>query len=258
MELGRIDIHLEVSLLSSHLCMPRRGHIEAAYNIFGYLDKHLESTMVFDDKRPIIDEDVFESVDWSDTPYEQQEELPPNMPEPRGHSVTINAFVDADHAGNLVTRKSHTGIIIYVNNSPITWFSKRQSTVESSTFGSEFVAMRICVDMVESLRYKLRMFGIPIDGPTNIFCDNRGVVANASRPESTLNKKHNAICYHRVRKAASRGIIRIAKEDTMTNTADLLTKQLPTERRRELLQQIFIKGGSAVSTEPNPKPDSIG
>ena len=109
--------------------------------------------------------------------------------------------------------------------------------------------MRICVDMIESLRYKLRMFGIPIGGPTNVFCDNRGVVANASRPESTLNKKHNAICYHWVREAAAKGIVRIAKEDTVTNTADLLTKSLPTERRRELLLQIFIKSGSALKNK---------
>ena len=248
-ELGRIDIHLEVSLLSSHLCMPRQGHLDAVYNIFGYLDKHIESTLVLDDKEPVIDESVFDQVDWSDTPYEREEELPPNMPEPRGHAVTISAFVDADHAGNLVTWKSHTGIIIYVNNAPITWFSKRQTTVESSTFGSEFVAMRICIDMIESLRYKLRMFGIPLRGPANVFCDNGGVVSNASRPESTLNKKHNAICYHRVREAAAKGIVRIAKEDTITNTADLLTKNLATERRRELLLQIFIKGGSAVPDE---------
>ena len=229
--------------------MPWQRHLEAAYNIFGYLDKHADSTLVFDDKEPRIDESVFEQVDWSDMPYDREEELPPNMPEPLGNSITISAFVDADHAGNLLTRKSHTGIIIFVNNSPISWFSKRQTTVESSTFGSEFVAMRICVDMIESLRYKLRMFGIPIGGPTNVFCDNRGVVANASRPESTLNKKHNAICYHRVREAAAKGIVRIAKEDTVTNTADLLTKSLPTERRRELLLQIFIKSGSALKNK---------
>ena len=121
--------------------------------------------------------------------------------------------------------------------------------MKSSTFGSEFVAMRICVDMIESLRYKLRMFGIPIGGPTNVFCDNRGVVANASRPESTLNKKHNAICYHQVREAAAKGIVRIAKEDTVTNTADLLTKSLPTEQHQELLLQIFIKNGSALKNK---------
>ena len=68
--------------------------------------------------------------------------------------------------------------------------------MESSTFGSEFVAMRIAKDMAIALRYKLRMFGIPIDGPADVFCDNQGVVKNTSLPESLLSKKHNAINYH--------------------------------------------------------------
>jgi hypothetical protein len=68
----------------------------------------------------------------------------------------MSCFVDADHAGCRVTRRSHTGIIIFVNRAPILWYSKRQNTVESSTFGSEFVAMRIAIEMIECLRYKLR------------------------------------------------------------------------------------------------------
>eukprot|EP00978_Attheya_sp_CCMP212_P043638 scaffold288169_cov38-Attheya_sp.AAC.1 len=100
------------------------------------------------------------------------------MPEPRGNEVTINCFVVADHAGNQVTRRSHTGILIFLNRAPISWFSKKQNTVESSTFGSEFVAMKTAAEQIMALRYKLRMFGIPIDGPANVFCDNEAVVTN--------------------------------------------------------------------------------
>jgi hypothetical protein len=57
------------------------------------------------------------------------------------------------------------------------------------------------------------MFRILIDGPANVYCDNSGVVVNASQPESTLKKKHNAIAYHRVRESAAAGTIPIAKED---------------------------------------------
>ena len=126
-------------------------------------------------------------------------------------------------------------------NTPIVWFSKKQNTVESSTFGSEFVAMRIAKDLVVALRYKCRMFGIPIDGPTNVMCDNKGVVNNTSMPQSTLGKKHNAINYHVVREAAAAGIIRVGKEDTATNVADLLTKFLPWDRRNYLLACIFYQ-----------------
>ena len=92
-----------------------------------------------------------------------------NMPEPRGKPIQINCFVDADHAGNKVTRQSHTGIIIYGNMAPIYWFSNRQNTVESSTFASELVSLRIATEIVIGLRYKLRMFGVPLDGPHNYF-----------------------------------------------------------------------------------------
>jgi hypothetical protein len=124
---------------------------------------------------------------------------------------------------------------MFLNRAPITWFSKRQATVETSTFGSEFVAMRIAVEMIEGLRYKLRMMGIPLDGPASVFCDNNSVVINASTPESQLKKKHNAIAYHRVREACAAKTIRIAKEGTATNLSDLFTKMLPQPRRKKLL-----------------------
>jgi len=186
-----------------------------------------------------FDERRFQPADWTDFYPKASDEFPPNMPEPRGYPVDITCFVDADHAGNLVTRRSQTGMLIFVNKAPITWFSKRQNTVESSTFGSEFIAMCIATDLLVALRYKLRMFGVPLCGPANVFCDNQGVVNNTTLPESVLNKKHNQICYHRVREAVASGIIRIAKEDSETNLADLFTKPLGSPQRRKLLQCIL-------------------
>jgi hypothetical protein len=153
--------------------------------------------------------------------------------------MIISCFVDADHAGNMVTRRSHTGILIFCNRAPIIWFSKKQNTVETSTFGSEFVAAKIAVELIEGLRYKLRMMGIPLEGPANLFCDNGSVVANTTCPESSLRKKHNAIAYHRVREAVAQGAVRIAKEDGKTNLADLLTKPLPGPQMKELLYHIL-------------------
>jgi hypothetical protein len=151
----------------------------------------------------------------------------------------MSCFVDADHAGCRVTRRSHSGVLIYINRAPILWYSKRQNTVEASTFGSEFVAMRNAVEMIEGMRYKLRMMGIEVDGPTNVFCDNDSVVTNSTRPESTLKKKHNAIAYHRTREAQAARIIRIAKEDGETNLSDILTKCLPGPRLRKLAGRIM-------------------
>jgi len=63
--------------------------------------------------------------------------------------------------------------------------------VECLSFGSEYVTLRIAAELIEALRYKLRTFGIPIDGPCDVFCDNKSVVTNSSVPSSVLNKRHN-------------------------------------------------------------------
>ena len=122
---------------------------------------------------------------------------------------------------------------------PTIWHSKRQNTVEASTFWSEFIALRIAVELIEGLRYKLRMFGIPIRGPTNIYCDNDAVVKNVANPESTLKKNHNSIAYHRVREEIASGTVRVAKEDGESNLADILTKLVPGPRLRKLRSRII-------------------
>jgi hypothetical protein len=75
------------------------------------------------------------------------------------------------------------------NNSLVNCFSKKQGSIEASTFGSEFVALKTATEANRLLRYKLRMMEVPIDGPTYIFCDNQSVVFNASKAESVLKKK---------------------------------------------------------------------
>ena len=97
--------------------------------------------------------------------------------------------------------------------------------------------MKNAVELIEALRYKLRMFGVPIDGATNIFCDNEAVYKNTSLPESTLKKKHHAIAYHRCREAVAAETVHVAKEVTKTNLSDLFTKLLPQVRREELLDK---------------------
>ena len=97
--------------------------------------------------------------------------------------------------------------------------------------------MKTAVEQIEALRYKIRMLGSPIEGPTNVFCDNEAVFKNASMPDSTLRKKHTSICYHRCREAAASGTVRIAKEGTLTNLADLFTKPLVQTARERLLDQ---------------------
>ena len=160
--------------------------------------------------------------------------IPPNMPQPRGDSLSTHCFVYTNNAGNKVTRWSQTEILIFVNKAPIITFSKRQNTVETSTFGSEFTALKSAVELVEALRYKVHMFGVTIGGPTNVFCDNESVYKNVSTPESVLKKKHQSIAYHPCSEAVAASMIRIAKEPPATNLSDLFTKILPQVVREKL------------------------
>ena len=148
--------------------------------------------------------------------------------------------MDADNGGDQVTRRSRTGILIYVNKAPIMWYSKRQNTVETSTYGSELVAMRQAVDMIKALKYKLWMFGIGImENETKIFGDNNTVIINTSVPESTLKKKHHSLNYNYVREAVAAGVTLIFKVDTGSNLADLFTKLLDKVKRKEIVQKIL-------------------
>ena len=85
-ELGRVDMCVEVLLTLSHMALPCVGHLDQLYHIFSYLRKHHNSEIIFDLSEPDLDLSLFEQQDWSTTVYgdKLKEELPPGMPEPRG------------------------------------------------------------------------------------------------------------------------------------------------------------------------------
>ena len=149
--------------------------------------------------------------------------------------VSMHCFVDEDHASNCVTRRSQIGILIFLNRAPIAWYSKQQNTVESSTFGSKYIAIKTAVKMLQALRYKLRCFGFPIDGPLNVFGGNEPVINSSQNPEATLSKKHISIAYHKTREAVASGMIRVDYVNTLLNLADVLTKPLPKSKRDTLI-----------------------
>ena len=110
-ELGRIDICLEVSMMSSHLAMPRKGHLDQVRHIFAYLRKYHNTELVYDLSDPVVEQDVFKRRDWASSEFgsvQGKEEIPSNMPEPRGLGFIMRAKVDADHASDTITRRSRT------------------------------------------------------------------------------------------------------------------------------------------------------
>lgn len=237
-EIGRVDILHEVALLSQYQAVPREGHMEQVLHIFGYLKKKQKLTLYFDPRLPNVDYKNFKTnqEEFRDHYRDAVEEIPHKMPKPRGIGVQISAFVDASHGSNKKTRRSHTGYLIFVNSAPILWYSKKQSTVESSTFSAEMIAMRTCFEAIVHLRYKLRMFGIPLlnNAPASVFCDNESCVKNTSQFESTLNKKHVSIAYHYIRWHVAAGIAMVAWIEGSRNLADPYTKRLPEATRDHL------------------------
>ena len=152
-ELGRVDIITEVSMLSSYLAAPRQGHMEAVYNIFGYLKRKHNAVLVFDPSYPDIDESNFKTCNWKDFYGEVKEAIPPNAPEPRGKGVDLRLFVDSSHADDVNTRRSRSGHFLFVNGALVAWLSKKQATIETSVFGAEFVAMKIGMEASRGLKY---------------------------------------------------------------------------------------------------------
>jgi len=207
--LGRFDICFAVSSLARYLMAPRQGHLLAIIKVFGYLKHTINGKIVIDiSDPPIHDEATFENIaSWSEFYEDTEEDIPYDMPQSSGCMVKLTAIVDADHARDKVTRHSVSGIIILANNTPIMWMSKRQKTVEMSTYGSELITARLGVEELLALRYKLRVMGVMIESVSVMLGDNKATVLNTTLPSSNLKKKHLACSYHMIRKAIAGKII---------------------------------------------------
>ena len=125
-ESGRFEINNEASMMSSHLAMPRWGHMQELLHVFAYLKKHMNTLMVFHPSDPEIDMNSFKRQDWIYSIYSSpgedlKEALPTKMPNPHGYWFKIRWFVDSEHAGESLTFRSWTGFIVMLNNAPIYW-----------------------------------------------------------------------------------------------------------------------------------------
>ena len=153
--------------------------------------------------------------------------------------MDMNIFVDADHGHDKITGRSVTGMIAFVGSTPIQWLSKRQASVQTSTFGAEFTALKIAVETAITIRYYLRSMGVKITKPTNIMVDNMSVVISASNPATTLNKKHIALAYHFVREHTSAQVVNIVKIDSEENFADPFTKGMSSGDHGDFYQELM-------------------
>ena len=239
--IGRYDIQYATNTMARFASAPREGHLKRMFHIFGYLKHHPKYRIVFDNDEPNYQGLHFVDYDWKTTYVDACEDIPDDMPEPLTREVSMTVYADANHGNCLVTRRSTTGIIVCINKTPIYTHSKRQNTIETSTYGTEFVASRIAVEKILEYRYKCRMLGIKITKPSILLLDNEAVVKNVTLPSSTLKKKHNAIAYHKTREAVAAGIVKIAFINSKTNRSDILTKPLGPQDQYLMTKDILFE-----------------
>ena len=242
--LGRFDIAYAVNALSRFSQAPREGHIDGMKRVFGYLKKFPKGMILIDPKYPNHSQfDVEKYEQWKEFyPDAGEEPAPPGMfPDPKGPKLRITVYKDADHAHDLVTRRSVTGVLLFINNTPVKWISQRQKTVETSTYGSELVAAKVATELILEYRNILRLMGVGLDGPAMMLGDNNSVVLSCTMPNSVLKKKHAACSYHRVREAIAGGLISFAHIPSIANYADILTKPVSGEPFKRLVQPLLFR-----------------
>ena len=224
--IGRFDIQTHVMTLSSFRAAPRRGHLDRARRICGYLAKMKHSAIRIRTEEPDYSDIPIPDHDWKYSVYgdNMKEVYPTDAPEPLGPWVTTTSFVDANLMHDITSGKSVTGILHLVNKTPIDSYSKKQATVETATYGSEFVAARTCVEQITDLRLTLQYLGVNVRPKSFMFGDNDSVVNSANMPHGKLHKRHTMLSFHRVRQAIAAGVVNFLWMEGSSNPADILSK----------------------------------
>jgi hypothetical protein len=154
-----------------------------------------------------------------------KEIIPTDIPEPKGKYVTLSHYFDVNLYHDMVTGRSITAILHFLNQTPMDWYLKKQATVETATFGSEFITVRTTIDQIVNLQMTLCYLSIPIQEKSYIFRDNKTIIDASSTPHAKLHKRHNALSFHRVREAVASKYVMIFHLPGEYNPADILSKQ---------------------------------
>ena len=250
-QIGRLDVATAVMTMSRFRAMPRVGHLERVKRIHGYISKMRFAVIRIRTDEPDLSDIPEKHYDWEHTAYGgAKETIPDDCPKPLGKRVQTLSYVDANLYHDMLSGKSVTGIIHLLNKTVIDWFSKLQSTVETATFGSEYVAARTCTEQIIALRNTLRYLGVPIVTSSFMFGDNESVVNTASIPHSRLHKRHMALSYHKTRASIAARILRFHHVPGKGNPADVVSKHWSYSKVWPVLRPIlFWKGDTAAMAD---------
>ena len=171
--LGRLDIQVLVMSISTFRAQPRKGHLTRVKRSFGYLACLCVGAIEFQTHEPDYSSIQDQDFDWAISVYGNvTEHIAAGIPNLLGKFHVTTHYVDASLLHDDVTGRSVTAVLHLVNGTPAEWYSKRQATAETATYGSEFVAARTAVDQIVDLRYTLMYLGVPVRSKSYLFGDN--------------------------------------------------------------------------------------
>jgi len=223
--LGRFDLGTTVMTMSSFRVAPRVGHLERLKRACGYLAKYKHAAVRVRTEMPDYSDLPQHSPSWARSVYgDVKEQRPVDAPAPKGKTVRTTTYKDANLYHDLMTGRAVTGILHLLNGTPVEWYSKKQATVETATYGSEFAAARVAIQQIAGLRITLQYLGVPIEDTSYLFGDNESVVKSSTIPYSQLSKRHHALAYHFTREAIASGMVSFHHIPSGMNAADVLSK----------------------------------
>ena len=221
--LGRFDIHAQVATMSRFRTAPRQGHMDRIKRIYSYATRTKDYAIMFRTEKP----------DYSFLP----DASILIMPDPLGESITTTTTMDANLNHCLATGKPLTGC-------QVDWYSKKQATVETATYGSEFVAAKTATEQIMDIRQTMRYLGAPITTKSFLFGDNRSVVTSATLPHSTLTKRQNILAFHRVREAIAAKLMAFYWIQSAYNLSDMLSKHWDHPTVYPMILKLLITRGN--------------
>jgi hypothetical protein len=248
--LGRLDIATAIMTMSSFRVAPRQGHLDRVKRIYGYVSKMRHGSIRFRVGVPDYSAIPLPDNNWAKTIYGNVvEEVPHDAPRPLGPGVVMTTYVDANLCHDITTGRAVTGILHLLNQTPVDFYTKKQGTVETATYGSEYVAGRTATEQIIDLRLSLRYLGVQIISGTYLFGDNRTVIDSSMSIASRLHKRHIILSYHRVREAIAAGILYFIHLPGALNPADILSKAWGYQQVWVMLKALLFWEGDTMEIE---------
>ena len=204
MTFTRPDLAFSVHQLCQFMSNPTTLHLEAAKRVLRYLRGTL-----------------YHGISFSSGP------------------LTLTAFSNADWVEDLFDRRFTIGLLVFLGPSPISWSSKKQTTVTRSSIEAEYRALATTAAKVSWLRILFKELRIFLSHVPVLWCDNASTIALFANPVFHLRTKHIEVDYHYVREKVLHRDLCVHFVSGKDNLADIFTKPLPSPsfllQRRKLL-----------------------